>query len=317
MEILENKINSDEMKYLLKHEFTHVLGTQLKGDMVYSGYSRSYDECGHIMAGMNDDIFSMLKRTIFRKLKINKRYEQFNEACVDMFALKEDKEEIKSVSSLWNLDYELYTNVNISSYYVFNSQFVNQMTIGSKVSKNELFEGLFDYKKSNEVIRKFGTRNFKKLAKDMDILVEELNEYSNVYDNILDKYYDEENNVVTKSNALKKCSASEIEKIEKSKSKVENRISKIEKTIIDKMLLKNISKMDESQRKKVLEEYSKFIIKEKEYFEKTTGFSYKKTADENRNTWEDSIKVDLSKERTKNNPMISKSHSIVEYEEAR
>lgn len=296
MAIRADQINSDEIKFLIRHELTHVLGTQVVNGVEVSGYSKKYgdDSIALISSNKKDGIFSRLNSVFARFFSKKSKYMQFNEACVEMFAVKDVPLQNKSMYDIWYINKGLNTNLPEGSFYIFNSNFVREMMIASGVSESELFEGLFDYKSSEKVMKKMGGRTFKEIAYNMDKLYEELKGYNDVIEDIFDKYY-EENMEGGVEKIFEYCTDEEIGKRDTARDQVEKRMSLIEKMIIDKVLVKRLKKLDGEERKRVLEEFCGFIVCERDYFEKVTGFESKMNVENDEQGWIDRYRVDICK----------------------
>lgn len=296
MAIREDKIKSDDIKFLIRHELTHVLGNQMVNGVKVSGYSKAYggDSISLIHVNKKEKFLNSLHRVFAGNISKESKYVQFNEACVEMFALKDVPLQSKSMFNYWCINKNLYTNFREGCYYIFNSNFVREIMIASGVNESELFDGLFDYKSSKKVIKKIGGRTFRKIAGNMDKLYGELKEYNNVLDEIFDKYYKEDMADVIKS-VFECCTAEEIEKIDDVRKKAEKRMSLIEKMIIDKLLIKRLKKLDGEEKKSLLEEFSKFVVFERDYFEKVSGFKVSIDDGNDTHRWIEKYRVDSCK----------------------
>lgn len=244
--VKESQINKEDFEKLLRHEITHVLGHDNIKKYSISGYAirPKFQDISN-----NNKINSILN-WIKNKLKINETREQnvqFNEACVEMFAHKDQKLEQKNLKKIWGIDVDVYTNFSKGSFYLFNANLVRQMIIANGVSENDLYKGLFNYKHAEKVIKKFKRKTFKKISVGMDEIYESLSALGNTdVDSKEEKI------------AIEVCKES---------------ISKVEKTIIDEILLPKISKISNSEKDELLEKYYKFIIFSKDYFIEKTGFN--------------------------------------------
>ncbi|MBQ3414293.1 MAG: hypothetical protein IJH39_02890 [Clostridia bacterium] len=264
-----------DLKYLLRHEFTHLLGTKIHKNVKISGYSKEpvhYSENGTELSMVSSNTFLNSLKKLFSKNKIEeKQNEQFNEALVDMFASKDKEFKEYNMNSLIGIDMNIYSNLNRGSCYIFNSNLVRQMIIARGVEEEKVFEGLFDEKCSKKVIKNFKPKIFKKISKSMDNINQYLTDYMNISDDLYEKHY-EENDM--EFDYRERCSKEELEKENKEKNKFMNEISKTERTIIDEILLPRIRKIGDKEKTKVLQDYSKFIINERDYFSKMTGFEF-------------------------------------------
>ncbi len=187
-----------------------------------------------------------------------KENEYFNESAVEMFVSQEEGYREEKV-----LDWTIYTNQDLNAgIYCLNSNLIHQMLIAQGVDEQEFFEGLCDYEKSKKVIGTFKNRIFKKLSSNMDSIYHELNGY---YDNEDEIYEIQEKGAnVDVSNQL--------EQMEKHKSNLKGTIVLSEKMIIDKILLPRLKKLSFEEKEQCLENYEKFIISEKEYFQRKTNY---------------------------------------------
>ena len=264
-----------DLKYLLRHEFTHLLGTKIDKNVKISGYSKEplyYSENSTELSKVSSNTFIHSLKKLFSKNKIDeKQNEQFNEALVDMFASKDKEYKEYNMNSLIGIDMNIYSNLNRGSCYIFNSNLVRQLIIARGLEEEKVFEGLFDEKCSKKIIKKFKPKIFKKISKSMDDIFQNLTDYMNISDDLYEKHY-EENDM--EFGYRERCSEEELEKENEARDKFMNEISHTERAIIDKILLPRIRKMEDNEKKQILQDYSKFIINEKEYFCQVTGFEF-------------------------------------------
>ena len=142
---------------------------------------------------------------MFNKQKKNN---QFNEACVEMFAHKDVPLQTKSTYSIWFFEKNLNTNFSTGSFYIYNANFVREMIIAAGISEDELFKGLFDYKSSEKVMKKFGNKTFKTISNNMEKLYSKLNIYNTFIEGLFDKYYD--SSMQEEDEIFKLCTTDEI-----------------------------------------------------------------------------------------------------------
>ena len=264
-----------DLKYLLRHEFTHLLGTKTHKNIKISGYSKEplyYSEnCTELSEVLSNTFINRVKK-LFSKNKIEeKQNEQFNEALVDMFSSKDKEFKKYNMDSLIGIDMNIYSNLNRGSCYIFNSNLARQMIIARGLEEDKVFDGLFDEKCSKKTLKKFKSKTFKKISKSMDDIVHNLNDYMIVSDDLYEKYYGENDSLF---GYRENCSKEELEKENEAKNRFMDEISKAERTIINEILLPRIKNSKESEKTKVLQDYSKFIINEREYFSQVTGFEF-------------------------------------------
>ena len=225
------------------HEMTHMIGNTfvprfLIGKPIsVSGYSREriYDE------------------------NSEKENEAFNEAAVEMFISQ-------------NRDYrekKIFDEIPINSnqdfnegLYCANSNIIHQMLLASGIDLDTFFKGLYDYKTSKSVIKKFPRKLFKKVSRNMDDIFNDINRYFDTDDEIL--RLEEEG------------SSGPFEELEKKKddSKADfiSKVSENERLIIDKVLLPRLRRIPISERQAFLDKYYQFLICEKDYFKQVTGY---------------------------------------------
>lgn len=270
--IKESQIDKEEFELLLRHEFAHVFGDNIIKKYNISGYSikpKDFIESDskEISTVSNNKILNWF-RSIFSRNKNTKRNEQFNEACVEMFAHKDQELEEKNLKDVWGLDINLYTNLSKGSLYIFNANLVRQMIIAKGITEGELYKGLFNYNQAEKVMNKFKRKTFNKISSGMDDIFEVLSELGST------KIGSEEEETV-----IKKC---------------EEKISKVEITIIDEILMPRISKMKGKDRDDLLEKYYKHMIYRKDYFIEKTGYiPSKKEGYEKANQYKDELHIEL------------------------
>lgn len=272
-------IDDESLEHLLRHEFTHLLGTNMKKNELISGYSRellpsSDTNNTGIIKYSPKSILRRIKQFFYRNEPEEKKNEQFNEACVEMFASKEEEFKEMDMSEICDIDVKLYTNLVNPSSYMFNANLVRQMIIANGISENELFYGLFDEKKSNKFIKKFNKNVFKRISKGMEEVYQALNNYLDISNELYHRYRSENDQI----HYRKQCLPKEFEEENAALSSFKGKISDVEKTIIDNILLHKLEKINAKDKEKLLSNYSKFIMIEKEYFEKKTGFKIMSTS---------------------------------------
>ena len=247
--IKSSEINSGELKKLLIHEFTHLLGNlELKNGHI-TGYSSDpyYDyNDSQKMTNFSNNFFMNLIRAIIKKQGLKTEHVQFNEACVEMFTRDDEPLEEKSLKDCWNMDISLYTNFSVGSLYIFNANLVRQMITAQGIAVDDLFDGLFDYQHAKNVMKRFGKKKFDTMSKGMDRIYERVSDVSKT------SYGSKEERVCL--------------------DKLEAEISIEEKFIIDQILLPKLAKMKGNDKQNVLNEYYKYIMFEQEYFVEKTGF---------------------------------------------
>ena len=236
----------------IRHEMTHMIGGRevkvwlKKNPIVISGYSREsvYDE------NSKED------------------FESFNEAAVEMFVNQDEEYKEEKI-----FDYTINTNQGLNGgLYCLNSNLIHQMLMAGEIGEKEFFKGLYDYKKSKQVIGKFRKTIFKKLSTNMDIITQNINDYYDVEDEICDLPKNDESSYAVENRM----------KMQESKKNLEDTISSSERMIIDKILLPKLKRVPLNERQQILDEYYKFIISEKEYFRVKT--KYRAVADVGKHT---------------------------------
>lgn len=184
--------------------------------------------------------------------------EYFNESAVEMFVAQDEEYREEKV-----LNYKINTNQDLNEgIYCLNSNLIHQMLIARGISEEEFYKGLYNYKISKQIMGKFKKGTFKKLSSNMDTIFEELKNYYNIEDKI---YKIEESNNSADTSQLKN-------EMNKHKSKLENTVSSSERMIIDKILLPRLKRVPLNEKQKLLDEYYKFIISEREYFKSKTNY---------------------------------------------
>ena len=191
-------------------------------------------------------------------LESKEENEYFNESAVEMFVAQDKEYKEEKV-----LDYTISTNQDLNGgIYCLNSNLIHQMLIAKGIEEQEFFKGLYDYKKSKQIIGKFKKSSFKKLSSNMDSIHEEFNSYYDIEDEI---YRLQEGNITVDV-------SEQVNQMQEYKSKLESIVSSSERMIIDKILLPRLKKMPSSEQQQLLSEYYKFIISEKEYFKSKTNY---------------------------------------------
>lgn len=257
----------------IRHEIMHMVGSKIvkpsfKRSLIISGYSR-------------ENAFELKKK---------KENEYFNESAVEMFVAQDEEYRQEKV-----LDYTINTNQDLNSgIYCLNSNLIHQMLIAKGIDDQEFFEGLYDYKKSKQVIRKFKRSIFKKLSSNMDNIYEEINEYYDIDDEIYAIKQEDELTDVSE----------QLGKMDKHKSNLESIISQSERMIIDKILLPRLKKLSSIAQQQLLEQYDKFIISEREYFQSRTNYRVVTVKTKSSHPWFKHIDV-KSLQRNRNSDIIS------------
>ena len=229
-------------KFML-HEMTHMIGNTfvsrfLIGKPIFvSGYSREriYDE------------------------NSEKENEAFNEASVEMFISQNREYREKKIFD----EIPINSNQDFNEgLYCANSNIIHQMLLASGIDPDTFFKGLYDYKTSKSVIKKFPRILFKKISRNMDDIFNDINRYFDTDDEIL--RLEEEGN------------SGPFEELEKKKddSKADfiSKVSENERLIIDKVLLPRLRRISISERQAFLDKYYQFLIREKDYFKQVTGY---------------------------------------------
>lgn len=289
-------IYSGKLKTTLQHEFTHLLGTKIMKNKTISGYDISDSpEMTNKLEKINKNPISRLIRKIFYKEQDNNV--QFNEACVEIFANQDEKFEEYEAGNA-----KIYTN--IISGYRYNANLVRQMLLARGTSEKEMFNGLFDYKKANKLIGKFNKKIFRELSDGMNETFELLNQKRGMwskFDKKIDELnianitsQDELNKIIEENTELKEIKRN----ILKNGDTMENKISTMEKMIIDKILLPRLSKINEDEKRNLLVEYSKFLMLSKDYLQEKTGI---KIIDKNPNNERERFIQGLQVEPTSEN----------------
>ena len=178
------------------------------------------------------------------------------------------------------------------------------MLLARGTSEKEMFNGLFDYKKANKLIGKFNKKIFRELSDGMNETFELLNQKRGMwskFDKKIDELnianitsQDELNKIIEENTELKEIKRN----ILKNGDTMENKISTMEKMIIDKILLPRLSKINEDEKRNLLVEYSKFLMLSKDYLQEKTGI---KIIDKNPNNERERFIQGLQVEPTSEN----------------
>lgn len=247
LSLREDVLDDEEYLYkFIRHEMTHMMGERYVKKVLnnrpikISGYSA-------------EDVYS-------KKKEAPNENEYFNESVVEMFIAQDNEYEKIDV-----LGYEIHTNQeNDDGLYTINGNLIRQMIIARGIAEEELFNGLFDYNYSKDIIKRINRvpilGPFKKISKNMDDI---FNGVLDVYDK-LDKNEDDS----------------------KEKGILDEKISQTERIIIDRLLCPSIRNLDETERQQLLSRYYPFIISEKEYFISKTNFRPRITNGESTNVIE-------------------------------
>lgn len=258
----------------IKHEMTHMIGLNIikplfKKPVMISGYTR---ESAFDLEGKEEN-------------------EYFNEATVEMFIVQDKEYREEKI-----LDYTISTNQDLNGdIYWLNSNLIHQMLIAQGIKELEFFRGLYDYKKSKQIIGKFKKGTFQKLSLNMDSIFEELIMYDDMEDEI-DRLQGE--NSLDVSNQVNQMS--------KHKSKLESIISSSERMIIDKILLPRLKKVKSAEKQQILSEYYNFIISEKGYFKLKTNYRAITLPKESKSPWLQHVDVEQLSKKGELNKDIEK-----------
>lgn len=262
---IKKEVLKEEPEYIYKfirHEITHMIGSKII----------------NLLIGSNRIIISGYSRENAFDIDSKKENEYFNESAVDMFVNQDEKFREEKI-----LDYTIYTNQELNAgIYCLNSNLIHQMIIARGIKKQEFFKGLYDYKKSKQVIKKFKNNIFKKLSLNMDDIYDEIN-----------KYYDYEDEVYMMQKEDKSVDVSkQLQNMNEHKIKLENIVAESERLIIDEILIPRLRKMDYKERQQLLDEYYNFIISEKEYFRLKTNYKAITISNKQKAPWFKHIDVD-------------------------
>lgn len=236
---INEKILTEEPKVIyefIRHEVTHMLS----GEMVKKFWRKRTT----LVSGYLRE--AVLEFSAERPVKEN---ESFNEAVVEMFAYQDEEYRNENV-----FGYTIYTNQNLNEgYYCINSNIIRQMMLAKGVDKATLFKGLYDRKTAKKVEGKFNKKIFKQLSKNMDSISQGISDYWKLDD----ASGDEPNRQ---------------EKIDEKKKDIINKIKEAERTVIDKILVPNLRGLSPEKREKLLSEYDKFLVCERDYFRQRTNY---------------------------------------------
>lgn len=251
--------NQKTIYEFIRHEMTHMLSGRMvkkfwqKRPELVSGYSK-------------EDVFDVDTGDY------KKENEYFNEAVVEMFCYQDDDYREEEA-----FGYNVYTNQDFNEgYYAINSNIIRQMMLARGIDRDTLFKGLYDTKTAEKVERKFKKKVFRQLSGNMD----------DISDGIL-QYYNLDN---SREDGVENGDLDE--QISLQQKEITDKIKESERTVIDKILMPRLRRLSPEERTKLLSEYDKFIICERDYFRKRTGYQ--------------AIAKPNKKEKTEDKPWIQK-----------
>ena len=240
------KEREEELKESIRKETLFFMGLDSKvfsarKQVEYIGY------CRGVQLGKMKKIF---------KIKDN----SFNKAVAAMF-LNESKELKQKKFLIYYIvtdqtegDYDTYINTNL----------VKQIIVALGIKNKQLYEGLYDIKAAQEMrnlISGYKPKTFDKISKGIDEISHFVKSYRKIrIEEKKKKLHDDKKIYYTK----KKSKI--IEELDK-------KLKKVEKTIVQDILLPRIEKLREEEKQEVLNEYYKNIISCKSFFTDKTGFA--------------------------------------------
>ena len=223
----------------IRHEMTHMLSGRMvkkfwqKRPELVSGYSKE-----EVLGSDTGDY--------------KKENEYFNEAVVEIFCYQDDDYREEEA-----FGYNVYTNQDFNEgYYAINSNIIRQMMLARGIDRDTLFKGLYDTKTAEKVERKFKKKVFRQSSENMD----------DISDGIL-QYYNLDN---SREDGVENGDLDE--RISSQQKEITDKIKESERTVIDKILMPRLRRLSPEQRAKLLSEYDKFIICERDYFRQRTGY---------------------------------------------
>ncbi len=159
------------------------------------------------------------------------------------------------------------------------------MIVASGAENQDLYKGLYDFAESKKFINRFPKRIFKKLSSNMDEISRSVSNFCDA-DSII---YD----LISEG---KEVPHGQEQKREDAKTDFINIVGESERMIIDKILLPRLRRTPAPERQTLLDNYYGFIICEKDYFQRATGYQMlepKKKSVES-NPWLEHVDVDIS-----------------------
>ena len=238
--IRADALNRPEIQKIITHELTHAIGFTSKKAFPFKVKFTS----GYLV---------QLIYTITKQV-----YESdgaFNEALVESFACKERVFDFRRF-----LNYRIYSNVDNPNFGI-NANLARQMFIAKGITEQEWIDGLFDVESAEKVIDSFDEETFGTISKNMDEIYKMCGVYGSTEAQIL---------------KLKKSNQGPLEDIvvtnEHARTELIINIEESERLIIDKILLPELENKTPEEKQKILRQYNQYIISERPYFTKKTGF---------------------------------------------
>lgn len=247
------------------HEMTHMIGNMYKkrllkkNPVLISGYS---------------------KENIFDENVVSKNT-YFNESAVEMFISQDNPYREVVVLD----DFPINTNQDFNEgVYCINSNIIHQMLLASGIDEQEFYYGLYSYEGAKSFTNKFPKKIFDQISTNMDGIYHDINNYLDADDLIYD--LESKGKEVQEQEVLKRDAA---------KASFKSRVRENERLIIDKILLPRLKKVPISERQVLLDKYYGFLVCEKDYFQRVTGYQMlnKKKKVEEENPWFKHVDVEI------------------------
>ncbi|MBE5806585.1 MAG: hypothetical protein E7313_07785 [Clostridiales bacterium] len=246
-DLFEHKLNVLNFQKIVTHELIHALSNR----KIKLGLFKTLCETGYE---------AVLMKTFSRNAYIKNK--AFNEALVETLASKGIPYQTRRF-----MGYSIYSNLETPSYAII-SNLVNQMFIANEITNEEWIDGLFNKESCEKVLNSFEENNFRKISKNMH----EIFELSSIV-GMNEIVFFEKQNIGDKINVRA------LQDYENVKKEVKECIGNTERLIIDNILLPKLRGKTSEDKNVLLKKYQKFIISERDYFEKKVGNSFDESDD--------------------------------------
>lgn len=217
------------------HELTHLMGFQTQK---LNPFKTRY-VCGY--------------KTIDKVLWMHKvENNGFNEAVTQMFASYNNEYKNEKF-----LGYDIYTNqIEHQSIYKITINLIHQMVIAKGLTDKDLFKGLFNYNDAKEFMAQYDKTTFTELSQLINIIYNNACQLSQTRNSLYSKA----------DRDVGKLIDDEMSATVRIKIATQD----AEKKIMNKILLPELQNKTEEEKQAILEEYSKYVVSEKEHFNKIT-----------------------------------------------
>lgn len=244
-----NVVNFQRIQKIFIHEIIHALSDR----KIKLGLFTTLRETGYE---------SVLMKTFSRNAYIKNK--AFNEALVETLASKGKPHQTRRF-----MDYLIYSNLDVPSYAII-ANLANQMFIANGITEEVWIDGLFNKESCEKVLNSFEKNNFRKISKNMH----EIFELSGIVGI-------GEIEFLEKQNIGKNVDVKALQNYENAKKEAQERITNTERLIIDDILLPKLRGKTSEEKNILLKEYQKFIISERDYFERKVGYNFGECDDGN------------------------------------